>query len=194
MAERKKGAVRTLVTKAMGGGTKAPMPEPAAGARTFTIPKRPVFVLPEGAYDEVEAKAARWHGLKAEIEKLAEEERAKQDKLGKLAEREVREGTSLEATMDKLQDEIAESRKVRERAQLRLEQRGHEERMAIQLHGADFVLVVHRRHHQVLALQQAPVAPVQPEAAAVFFHRLRLAVAHRHASQRQGRAHATPPR
>jgi hypothetical protein len=109
MAERKKGA------------TKAPELKPAAGARTFTIPKRPVFVLPEGVYDEVEAKAARWHALKAEIEKLTEEERAKQGKLGKLAEREVREGTSLEATMDKLQDEIAESRKARERAQLRLE-------------------------------------------------------------------------
>jgi hypothetical protein len=92
----------------------------ASEKKTFTIPEKPVFTLPEEVYDDAQKKAARWHDLRREIAESAEKEKKKQEKLKKLAEREVEEGVSLEEEMDGLQREIDEIRKARERAQVRL--------------------------------------------------------------------------
>src|SRR5579863_4831008 len=59
-----------------------------------------------------------------------------------------------------------------ERPHLGLEERGDEERVSIELEGADFVLVIYRRHAELRSLQQAQILAVEPEAAMVFLDRL----------------------
>jgi hypothetical protein len=126
MSEKSKmGAVRSFVERVMGAAEARPEPARDASAvpapRTFTIPERPIFVLPEGVYDEVAERSERWHELGREIERCDKRERKKSEELKALAEREAREGVSLEAEMGRLQEEIAATRKARERAQVRLD-------------------------------------------------------------------------
>ena len=121
----KKGAVRSLFERVL--KTAEAKLEPAATTsaaptpRTFTIPEKPVFGLPAGVYDEVAERSERWHELGREIERCEKKERKKDEELRALAEREAKDGVSLEAEMGKLQDEIAEIQKARERARVRLD-------------------------------------------------------------------------
>lgn len=91
------------------------------GPFTFEIPERPVFSMPESVYRDAEEKAERWQGLRREIEESKASELKKAEALKGLGEREAKDGVSLEADMDKLQDEIAALRRKREKAEVRLE-------------------------------------------------------------------------
>lgn len=93
--------------------------DPGRGPFVFEIPERPVCVIPESVYADAKEKAERWHELGREIERRTAEEKTKTEALGRLAEREAREGVSLEKEMTKLQDEIDKARKARERAEVR---------------------------------------------------------------------------
>src|SRR5262249_4390031 len=61
-------------------------------------------------------------------------------------------------------------------AHLGLEERRDEERMLVELDGADLVLVVDGGDTEVAALDEAAETPVQAEAAVVLFDRFRNAV------------------